>query len=285
MNVFRQFVDEEIYNPATPLGAVFYAVVFLLLAWVTGRVLRFLVNRAVEHDRKGLVDRTAAPFLVQLARAFVYVVALLLYVHLIPQLRSVGTALLTGVSVASVVIGLAAQNTLGNLIGGIALLIYRPFRVGDRVQLNAPTGTETGSIETITLGYTILVTGDNRRVVVPNSVMANQITLNLTSVDPRVMVAVPIGIAYTADLDRAKQILVELASQHPQVQEVTTCQVTALGDSSVMLTVRAWCADAGVTKAVEFDLYEQAKRRFDEEQIEIPFPYTNVVLKDRAAVA
>ena len=84
------------------------------------------------------------------------------------------------------VLGLAAQNTLGNLIAGISLLLYRPFNLGDRLQVMAPTGLETGIVESLTLGYTLLKTDDNRRVVVPNSLMASQTAINLTANDPRI---------------------------------------------------------------------------------------------------
>jgi small-conductance mechanosensitive channel len=233
----------------------------------------------MKRDRHGLVDRTAAPFLVQLLRALIYVIALLLYAHLVPQLRGIGTALLAGAGVASIVLGLAAQNTLGNLIAGMTLLLYRPFQVGDRVQVTAPTGLETGVVEVITLGYTILRAGDNRRIVVPNSAMANQVTVNLTSVDPSIVVAVPIRVGYAADLEKARKILMQLAHEHPHVQEVVGCPLTVLGESSVTLTLQVWCADTGVGKQVEFDLFEQAKRRFQDENIEIPFPYCNLIFK------
>ena len=182
---------------------------------------------------------------------------------------------------ASIVLGLAAQSTLGNLISGMTLLLYRPFQVGDRVQVAAPTGLETGVVEVITLGYTILRTGDNRRIVVPNSAMANQVTVNLTSVDPRIMVAVPVRIDYAADLNKARKIFLELVQHHPHVREVVGCPLTALGESSVTLTVHAWCAEAGVARQVEFDLLEQAKNRFQDEGIEIPYPYRNLVFKGK----
>jgi small-conductance mechanosensitive channel len=161
----------------------------------------------------------------------------------------------------------------------MTLLLYRPFQVGDRVQVTAPTGLETGVVEVITLGYTILRTGDNRRIVVPNSAMANQVTVNLTSVDPRIMIAVPVRVGYAADLEKARKSFLQLAQQHPDVREVVGCPLTALGESSVTLTLQAWCADAGVAKQVEFDLFERAKKCFQDEGIEIPFPYCNVVFK------
>jgi uncharacterized protein with PQ loop repeat len=91
-------------------------------------------------------------FLQQVGVVAIWVVMLILYAHLIPVLRSLGTALLTGASIASVVIGLAAQSTLGNLVAGIAITLYRPFRLGERLQVTAPTGTEVGNVEMLSLG-------------------------------------------------------------------------------------------------------------------------------------
>ena len=279
MTILENFVVGDIFNPTTSLGAIFYGIVFLFLAILAGRTLRLGANQMLKRDSRALVDRTAVHFLTQLAQITVYLLALIFYAHLIPTLRSLGTAMLTGVSVVSVIIGLAAQNTLSNLIAGISLLLYRPFQVGDRVQVTVPTGLEIGTVESLTLGYTVLQTFDNRRIVVPNRVMATQVTINHTAVNPRQMVLIPISLSYTANIDRARQILLDLAQTHPLVQEVVNCPVTQLDTSSVNLSLRAWCANAGEAIQVESDLYEQAKKRFEQEGIEIPFPYTNIVLK------
>ena len=106
--------------------------------------------------------------------ALIWALALILYAHLIPELRSLGTVLLTGASVASILVGLAAQSTLGNVIAGLSLLLYRPFQIGDTVQLTVPAGIQTGRIEDLTLGYTMIKTVEKREIVVPNSVMASQ---------------------------------------------------------------------------------------------------------------
>ena len=126
-----------------------------------------------------------------------------------------GTASLTSISVITIVVGLAAQNTLGNRVAGISLLPYRPFKLGDRLQIMAPTGVETGKVESLTLGYTLLRTDENRRVVVPNRLMASQTTINLTGDDPRIICSVPIGISYGADIDKARGILLDLAGKLP----------------------------------------------------------------------
>jgi small-conductance mechanosensitive channel len=278
MEVLERFLT-QLFNPDSLVGAIFYAAVFITAAWALGWLIKSVVTRAIQRDRRGLLDHTAAPYVVQLLRMLLYLIALLLYTHVVTSLRGIGTALLAGAGVTSVVLGLAAQNTLGNLIAGMTLLLYRPFQVGDRVQVNAPTGLETGIVEVVTLGYTMLRTGDNRRIVVPNSVMASQVTVNLTSVDPRILVAVPFRVGYSADLEKARKILLHLAKEHPHVVEVVGCPLTALGESSVTLTLQAWCADAGLMGQVESDMLEQAKQRFHEEDVEIPWPYRNLVIK------
>ena len=176
-------IARDFLNPSTGVGAVFYAILFLFIASLLATMLRRIVNNLLQHDRNLHIDRTYALFLTQLFQAVIYVAFLILYAHLIPELHSIATALLAGVSVISVVLGLAAQNTLGNLVAGIAVLLYRPFHIGDTIQVAAPRGSETGIVESITLGYTVLITSDNRRVMVPNSAVMSQTTVNLTHVN------------------------------------------------------------------------------------------------------
>jgi small conductance mechanosensitive channel len=282
MTVLEEYFSKSLFNPGALPGALFYGLVFLVLATIVIRLVRLAVAETLKRDHKQLIDPTVVTFLMQLAQFGIYLLAFILYAHLIPALRSLGTALLTGVSVISVIIGLAAQNTLGNLIAGISLLLYRPFHVGDRVQINAPTGLETGTVDSITLGYTVLKTTDNRRIVVPNSVMISQVTVNLTTQDPRAIAVIPVSIGYGSDVDKARAILMDLVQSHPLVQEIVSCPVTRLGDFNIVLSLSVRCANAGDAKQVEFDIYEQAQKRFDQEGIEIPFPYTNVVLKKEA---
>jgi len=170
-----------ILNPKTVPGALFYAVIFLAAALFAGRLARLFARRSARH----LSDVTALNFVVQFLQVVIFLIALILYAHLIPALRAMGTALLTGVSVASVVVGLAAQNTLGNLVAGFSLLLYRPFHVGDRVQLNTPRGVSIGTVSELSLGYTVLTDPDNHEIIVPNSVMVTQVIIRLAREDRR----------------------------------------------------------------------------------------------------
>src|SRR6201996_7753357 len=166
-------------KPDTLVGALVYLALFICVGMILARVLRTLVHAAM--TRQGHIDRTTISFMQQFGTALIWVIVLILYAHLIPVLRSMGTALLAGASIASVVIGLAAQSTLGNLVAGISITIYRPFRLGDTIQVAAPTGTEIGVVEMLSLGYTTLRTADGRLVVVPNALAAAQVSINLGS--------------------------------------------------------------------------------------------------------
>ncbi|MEL7680304.1 mechanosensitive ion channel family protein [Citromicrobium bathyomarinum] len=259
-------------------GAVALGVLFLLFGLVLTRLLRRAIHALIDHDPKEHLDRMTLSFISNLATFVMWIVLALIFCHAVPALNKLTTSLLAGVSIVSVVIGFAAQSTLGNLVSGISLVIYKPFRRGDRLQLTTPTGLETGIVEDLSLGYTVLKTFDNRRIVLSNGTIANQIMINLSSVDLRVMMTPTISIGYNSDIAKARAIILELAHAHDDVLEVVGCPVVNLGASSVDLSLRAWCADASTAKGVEFDLLEQIKTRFDEAGIEIPYAYQNVIV-------
>jgi small-conductance mechanosensitive channel len=164
-------------NPATLPGAVVYAVVFLLLALLAARLVHVLIRRSMKRAS----DPTGFSFVDQLVQVIIYIVVAILYAQIVPPLRALGTALLASVSIVSIIIGLAAQSTLGNLIAGFALLLYRPFRVGEQVQLMTPRGIMTARIETLILGYTLLRDDEGNQIIVPNSLMANVVIIRLAS--------------------------------------------------------------------------------------------------------
>ena len=251
------YLDPTHFWGAIGLGVAF--VTFgLLLSWIVRRALDTLID----HDPNERIDRMTISFIQHLATFIMWIVLALVFSHVVPSLNKVATSLLAGVSIVSVVIGFAAQSTLGNLVSGISLVLYKPFRRGDRLQLTTPTGLETGIVEDLSLGYTVLRTFDNRRIVLSNGTIANQIMINLSSVDLRVMISPTISIGYDSDIDKARAIVLELAGAHDDVVEVVGCPVVALGGSSVDLSLRAWCADAATAKTVEFSLLEQVKKTF-----------------------
>ena len=130
-----------------------------------------LIRRAAKRLEHRLSDITELQFASVFAQMLEYVFGLALFAHLVPQLRVFGTALLAGASIISVLVGLAAQDTLGNLIAGFSLVLSKAVRVGDDVRLYCPVGTISARVKAISLGFTSLIDEDSNEVVVPNGVI------------------------------------------------------------------------------------------------------------------
>jgi small-conductance mechanosensitive channel len=168
-------VKSELLNPENLKAAIIYGAILLTLAFLITRGIHAFFQEVAHY----VTDRTPIKFLSQVLQMGVYAIGLIIYAQIIPALHSLGTALLAGVSIVSIVVGLAAQNTLGNLIAGFSVLLYHPFRVGDRVQIATPRGIMTGTIDSLTLGYTFLHTEEKEEIIVPNSAIANSVIVRL----------------------------------------------------------------------------------------------------------
>jgi small-conductance mechanosensitive channel len=229
---------------------------------IFSRALRSAVHAAM--TRSGHIDRTTLSFVQQMASALIWVVMLILYAHLIPVLHSMGTALLAGASVASVVIGLAAQSTLGNLVAGVSITIYRPFRLGDTLQVAAPTGTEVGVVELISLGYTTLRAPAGHLIVVPNSVAASQVTINLNtnaSFAPWPLIMM-IRIGRDTDIEAARELALEVGKENADEKAVAGCFLTKVDTTSVTLELRLRASDSAQREKLRSTLLAELARRF-----------------------
>ena len=248
-------------HPDSFIGAVVYLLLFVVIALLLSRLLRVTVRGALV--RRAHLDRTTMTFLQQMGIAAIWVIMLILYAHLIPVLRSLGTALLTGASIASVVIGLAAQSTLGNLVAGVAITLYRPFRLGDRLQVAAPTGTEVGCVETLSLGYTTLRADDGRFVVLPNSVAASQVVINLSASQAHAApLVIGIRVSRDADLGAAREAALRTARDAVEETAVIGCFVTRLDEGGATLELRLRTPAGSDRDALRSKLLEQLAQRF-----------------------
>jgi small-conductance mechanosensitive channel len=247
-------------KPDTLWGAVGYLILFMVLAWALSRVLRAAVNASMV--RKGHIDRTTISFMQQLGTALIWVIAIILYAHLIPALRSMGTALLAGASVASVVIGLAAQSTLGNLVAGIAITIYRPFRLGDILQVAAPSGPDVGTVELISLGYTTLRSSDGHMIVVPNAVAASSVTVNMTNSYSPWPLSITLRLGRDADIEEARRLATAVAAEHAGEKAVLGCYLTKVDPTAITLELRLRAADAAGRDALRGAMLAALPQRF-----------------------
>ncbi|MDD4749015.1 MAG: mechanosensitive ion channel, partial [Methanosarcinaceae archaeon] len=155
------------------------------------------------------VDLTAFRMLRHITIGIIYFLGLVAIISQIPNLEKLSVALFTGAGVAGIVIGFAAQSTLSNVIAGLSLAIFQPFRVGDRVTLRS----EYGKITDLNLRHTVITTWDNRRLIIPNAVVSQEAVINWTIEDPAVIWPINIGISYDSDIDLARKIMLEEAKK------------------------------------------------------------------------
>ncbi len=168
-----------LFDPNEPIGALLLGAIFVAIGFILSWLVRRLYQTALHHDRSERIDQITLSFLSHLTILVLWLLLVTFYAHVIPALNRLGTALLTGVSLMSVIAGFAAQTTLGNLVAGISLVLYKPFRRGDRLQIQSPAGLQIGEVEDISLGYTVLKMEDGRRIIIANGVMAQQTTIKL----------------------------------------------------------------------------------------------------------
>lgn len=178
MHDVLHFIYNNLLNPATKLGMICYAGLYLGLALIGTRLVRIWCKRLAEHPVLN-VDKTTANFISIVLQLVCLLVAVIAYAHTVPALYKFGTALLASAGVLSIILGLAAQSTLGNLIAGIALLLYRPFGIGDVLVMSTPTGKETGTVKDFSLGYTKLLTDEGHWIIAPNSVVISSVLVRI----------------------------------------------------------------------------------------------------------
>jgi small-conductance mechanosensitive channel len=192
---------------------------------------------------------------------------------------------IAGAGVAGVAIGFAAKDTLSNLIAGILLIIDRPFEVGDRIEVwSAPVGSATwGDVIDIGLRATKIKTTDNIVIIIPNNEIMLRDIINYTTITEKIRVRINIGIAYDADMQLAKDIILKVAdsaawvAKHPPAAVV----VKNFGDSSVDLQLRVWIDDARKRMHTISYITDRVKTAFDEQGVEIPYPKRDIYIKGK----
>ena len=248
------------------IALVIYFIGKRMIKW-----LRKVLGRALE--RSG-VDEGVKQFLDSFFKIILYFI---LAIAVVNQLGVETTSVVAVLGSAGLTLGLALQGSLSNFAGGVLILLFKPFKVGDYIMED--THQNEGTVSEIMIFYTRLVTTDNRTVVIPNGMLANSSLTNVTWQDKR-RVDVFVGISYEADIRKAKELLMELLlSEKARLEdEELSVFVDALEDSSVKLGCRIWVAAEDYWK-VKWRLNEQIKEIFDEHQIEIPYNQLTVSLR------
>jgi MscS family membrane protein len=255
----------------------------ILMAWLAYRIFNdvvvyYLGKLSSKTDTE--LDDVLVPLLHKLGMVIIPLVAVLIIFQGIFNVDL--TLLVASFGVLGVVIGLAAQQSLGNFFAGMQILLDRPFKIGDLVELD--TG-ETCEIRKIGLRTTTMLnTTDNELVILPNNDVANKKVVNITAMDGKRTILVEVGVAYGTDVQKVKEILLDIARKQPDVlQEAPDApyvRLSKFGDSSIDFKLFPTVDDARKQWRVGSDIREAIDRRFKEEKIEIPFPQSVVSIKN-----
>ena len=271
---------ENLLDLNTLPGIVGLALILIIVASLVSVLLTRLIQRSQwVMDRFGRrIDETVLRYAIRLKTLLIFCTALILFVSLVPGLEPLLGTLLAGAGVSALVLGFAAQSTLANLVSGVGLAVYRPFRIGDRITMEG----EYGTIEDMTLRHTIVKTWENKRLVIPNKNIDNMTLMNHSLVDAKIMCRVEFGVSYDTDIDLAKRLILEEAERCPhrmREEEEPRIRVISHGDFSIGLRAYVWAPNMDEALELKWWLMEHVKKRFDAEGVEIPFPYRTLVYK------
>ena len=263
-------VDEIIRDLSLKSSGFIVNVVIALLVMIIGyRIVAFIEKRLKKPNRFKRLDPSVKSFFI----SFITVSLKVLLMVIVLSIVGVPMAsLVTVIGSCAVAIGLALQGGLSNIAGGLMLLIFKPFKVGDFI--NA-CGCE-GTVKSITIFYTTIVTIDNKVVQLPNGNLSNSSIINYSANKTR-RVDLEISVSYNSDIEKVKKILTGIVDKHKLIlhDEEKFCRLKTHGSSALIFVLRVW-VNTGDYWTVYFDLMENIKKEFDKNNIEIPFEQLDV---------
>jgi len=250
------------------IGLKILAAVLIL---VVGRLIIGGVVKILKKEKTmKKVDPAAKGFIVSFAKAALYI---LLAVTVIAIMGVPMATIVAAIGSAGLAIGLALQGGLSNIAGGILILVFKPFSVGDYITV---TG-ESGTVEKIDIFYTTIVTVDNKRIVLPNSTVSNNAVTDYSAKELR-RVDMTFSAGYECDIEKVKSVILDTAKAHPLVLSEPSepfVRMGEQGDSALVFYCRVWCKNADYW-TVYFDLNEGMKNAFDKNGVSIPYPQLDI---------
>ncbi len=252
-------------------------------------ILRKILNLFIKRQSlKVNVDPTNFSFLKNSISFIIYTIGIIAIFYITPSLNSVAKALFASAGIFAAIIGFASQKAFSNIISGIFILIFRPFRVKDVIEIGT---INKGVVEEITLRHTIIRNYENRRIIIPNSIISEETIVNSNIIEEKIKKFIEFGISYESNLDLAKSIIQEEAENHPLVfdnrseedklnnEPIVRIRVISLGEYSVTIRAYVWAKCNDDAFVIYCDMNESVKKRFDSVGIEIPYPHRTIVNK------
>ena len=249
-------------------------ILFAILVLVVGFSVVKMLSKALQKT-KGFkkLDSNVKSFFTNFIELMLKTIVVLTAVIIIGVPESSVIAVLGSCGLA---IGLALQGGLSNIASGVILMFCKPFHVGDFISSSGVSGT----VKDINIYYTLITTGDNQDISVPNSTLANSMITNLSTESTR-RLDFDFSISYDADIDAARKVILETAQANEKIAKdpAPVVLVAAHGDSAITMKLRVWC-DSNDYWAVNFEMWENVKKALDKAGIEIPYQYVNVIMKN-----
>ena len=247
-------------------------IIYVIVIWFIGSKLIKLLLRIIKKDKVfNKLDKSISGFLLSFVNITLYVV---LIITIASVIGIPSTSIITLLGSAGVAIGLALQGGLSNIAGGIVILIFKPFRVGDFVDTHADSGT----VKSISLFYTTLVTPDNKIISIPNGNLANSTSVNYSKEKER-RLDIDMDVSYDNDIEIVKKTLNSVLNKEKRInkEKDVFVRLTNYKDSSMVYTIRVWVKSCDFW-SVKFDLLEKIKYEFDKNNISIPYNQLDVHL-------
>ncbi|MCU0637001.1 MAG: mechanosensitive ion channel family protein [Methanothrix sp.] len=250
---------------------ILYIILILLIVILTRSAAhiadRMLVNYfpTVVAKIQMKMDQTMQIMIRRLVSASIYLIGLMLIIYQIPQLRSLVTAIVAGAGIAGLAIGYAARDSLANFTSSIFIAVFKPFRVGDLVDFRG----EYGQIEDLTLRHTVIRTTDNKRIIIPNSIMGNEPIINWSIREAEITWIVEFDLEKASDIDKAREIIIKNVRRHPLVLKDRPMSVQLINSkySELILRLEVTVPGRNVAKGIGCDIREAVKKEFEEQGV------------------
>lgn len=260
---------DQIMNFVSTFGLKLLAAIATLVIGLW--IVKFIVKGVTKVLYRSTVDDALVTFLRSLVSMLLKV---MVYISALGMLGIEMTSFIAVLGAAGLAVGLALQGSLSNFAGGVLILFFKPFKVGDFIE----RGSESGTVERIDVLHTVLKTPNNQVIVIPNGQLANSPVTNYSTLETRRAVF-PVGVGYTSDIKKARDVILRVLHEDERTLKDPEPMVvlTNLGDSSLDLSARAWTTTENYWNFL-WDNLEKIKEELDKEGIEIPFPQRDVHL-------
>ena len=269
--VIRTYLEGMVPSLLSFLVQVIVAIIVLLIG---SRIIKFLLKLIKKSLDRSKVEAGVVTFLCSLVKYSLYFVLAMI---ILAQFGVTTSSVVAVLGSAGLTLGLALQGSLSNFAGGVLILLLKPFVVGDYI-IDGATGQE-GTVSSITIFYTKLLTIDNRLILIPNGTLSNSSITNVTHMEKR-RIDLLIGVSYEANLAKTKQVLLDVVKSEDKILpgEPVDVYVSELADSSVQMGVRAWVKTEDYWP-IRWKMTEDIKNALDANGISIPYPQMDVTIR------